>query len=262
MLDYPYDHILFRPNMICQTCNHIKPARSKHCSLCNACVAKCDHHCPWVNACLGKGNYRWFLALLFSLVVLEYYGTFLCWYILRPHLQFQGTSPLFSLDFVQYAGDVISRAIGVGGMSIAGVGMLTAATANLPLGLLAYHLYLIWAGTTTNESQKWGDWREDMIEGYAFSASMQDVRELARVPSKNGLSQEMRDSYFLGIAPDGDGEPFVKWPIKAEVVIVRTRDRKPPQGSESLWQNVWDLKNVVNIYDLGWLNWSEVLHGR
>ena len=49
------------------------------------------------------------------------------------------------------------------------VGMLAASTFLLPLGLLAYHCYLIWAGMTTNESQKWADWRDDMVDGVVFN---------------------------------------------------------------------------------------------
>lgn len=260
MKDYPYDHILFRPGKVCSTCNLSKPARSKHCSLCNACVAECDHHCPWVNACLGRGNYRWFLALLLSLSVLEYYGAFLSWYILRPSLKFSSTAPTFSRAYASSVLDVVSEAVTEGGLSIAGVGMLAISTAALPLGLFVYHVYLIWAGTTTNESQKWSDWRDDMQDGYAFIASRAAVRqfEAGLAPGKPGRLTDV-----LGLAVPEDEEPLVRWPVDSDQIMVRTNDGMPPAGQEHLWKRNRVLADIDNIYDLGWLmNFVEIANGR
>jgi len=38
---YPYDHVNFRPGVICRTCHLRKPARSKHCSIC---LCPSDHN--------------------------------------------------------------------------------------------------------------------------------------------------------------------------------------------------------------------------
>ena len=32
-------------------------------------------------------------------------------------------------------------------------------------GFGVYHVYLVWAGSTTNEQGKWGDWKEDVLDG-------------------------------------------------------------------------------------------------
>lgn len=253
--DYPYDHILYRPHVDCTTCQQSKPARSKHCSLCKACVAKCDHHCPWVNACLGRGNYRWFLALLLSLGILEYYATYLSWWLLRDELHMNSNAPIFSSRYVQDAFQVFSKAVQAGGLSIAGVGMLTTATAALPLGLLAYHLYLIWAGMTTNESQKWDDLKDDMSDGYAFEASRAEVRK--------HMSNFRKSGRFLGITADESDEPAAVWPKKSDQIMASTADGKPPNGQEHLWHRVWHLNHIDNVYDLGgWHNFVEVMKGR
>lgn len=140
--DYPFDHINFRPNVICRTCNFTKPARSKHCSLCDICVAACDHHCPWVHNCVGRGNYRYFLGLLLSLGVLQVFGAYLCWYLLEPHFTRGRGNKLSPGNYWSDIGSGIVYAVNVGGLSIAGVGMLAVATALLPFGLFGYHSYL------------------------------------------------------------------------------------------------------------------------
>lgn len=175
-------------------------------------------------------------------------------------------------------GDGLLAAVEIGGLSIAGVGLLAASTASLPLGLLGYHLYLIWAGMTTNESQKWADWRDDMADGYVFRASraalldyQQQHRQVHRIPSGDATDGNGRPSAHgndllqdLGILGlDGELIAEVDWPVRSDQVVVRTDDGKPPRGQEGLWMRVWQLGEVDNIYDLGgWDNYMDVLKGR
>lgn len=262
MQDFPYDHILFRPNTACRTCDLVKPARSKHCSLCGVCVAQCDHHCPWINNCVGRGNYRYFLALLLTLGILQIYGAYLSWWLLSPYFNINPLNPLFSKARFNDIGHAFVVAVNRGGLSIAGVGLLAACTPCLPLGLLAYHCYLIWAGMTTNESQKWADWRDDMMDGFVFRARRDDLRAHNRLRKygdhTNGIANPALDAF-----KDAEHENKVHWPISSDCVFVRTRDGRPPQGQETLWTRVWNLDEVDNIYDLGGLqNLVEILHGR
>jgi hypothetical protein len=268
---YPYDHILYRPLHSCRTCNISKPARSKHCSLCNTCIAKLDHHCPWVNNCLGRGNYRWFLLLLLSLSGLEFYGAYLSWFILRPYLQTPPDLAFPSSEHLSHLGDAIVHAVNIGGLSIAGVGMLATSTAFLPLGLFAYHCYLIWAGMTTNESQKWADWRDDMADGLVFVSSCRAIRshttklQEAQMYGKDdaGTAADVRLGHDLGLMAGAEDDPDVVWPVNSDQIVVRTNNGKPPKGQERLWRRIWSLAEVENIYDLGgWDNFVDVAMGR
>ncbi|KAK3110176.1 palmitoyltransferase swf1 [Teratosphaeriaceae sp. CCFEE 6253] len=258
--DYPYDNLIFHPGTTCRTCDIAKPARSKHCSLCRRCVAKSDHHCPWVNNCLGRGNYRHFLALLLTLGILQIYGAYLSFYILRPTYAAAGAKESWT-DL----GDAIMYVIDQGGIGIAGVGLLAASTAVLPLGLLAYHCYLVWAGMTTNESQKWADWRDDMADGIVFKASRKRLREwnrLRRQSSSNGHASATENP-ALNVDLEDAGEMKVDWPVYSDQMVVRTNDGKPPIGQEVLWTRIWSLDEVENMYDLGgWDNFLEVMKGR
>ncbi|KAK3659719.1 palmitoyltransferase swf1 [Elasticomyces elasticus] len=254
--DYPYDYILFHPGTACRTCNLPKPARSKHCSLCQKCVAKSDHHCPWINNCLGRGNYRYFLFLLLSLGVLQIYGTYLSVYILGPIYREARSESTW-----EDVGNALVEAINEGGISIAGVGLLAALTAVLPLGLLAYHCYLVWAGMTTNESQKWADWRDDMGDGCVFKASRTQLGVHNR-SQKYGNQGVADDNPALSIGLEDGDDIFVEWPISSDQVVVRTNDGKPPAGQEGLWTRIWSLDEVENVYDLGgWDNFAEVFRG-
>ena len=225
----------------------------------------CDHHCPWVNNCVGRGNYRYFLALLLSLGVVEIYGAYLCWWILRPYLKTDPGSPFFSSDHLEDLLRALVIATNVGGLSIAGVGLLCAATGALPLGLLAYHCYLIWAGMTTNESQKWADWRDDMADGCVFKASYEALKTRNSLRRSDDRSLQNGDrgpnpAFAAGAVID---EPYVAWPVSSDQVIVFTNDGKPPSGQEALWTRIWSLSEVDNIYDLGgWDNFMEIIKGR
>ena len=245
---YPYDHVLFHPGKMCRTCQMVKPARSKHCRICKVCVAKQDHHCIWVMNCLGRGNYVYFIGMILSLAILLSYGAYLCYELLDDTLQDvlvrRSAGPgarshwtvgrtymqCFDLWVWAFTGDV----------RIGSVGLLAIFTAPLAWGLFSYHAYLIWAGTTTNESFKWEEWKEDVADGFVY---------------KGGPA-----SPFKNRANDASIEPKLCWPVSNSQHLINKVSQQPWQREDDLdmqrtgWIRVESMKEVDNIYDLGLMN--------
>lgn len=105
---------------------------------------------------------------------------------------------------------------------------------------------MIWAGTTTNESLKWSDWREEIADGIAYRRRMSPARE--------------KD---LRVEP-----AWTKWPVEAESIMIRSEDGVPRADSTNIpgvgeWTQVQSLKEVDNLYDLGfWDNLRDVFWPR
>ncbi|KAF2009492.1 palmitoyltransferase swf1 [Aaosphaeria arxii CBS 175.79] len=287
---YPYDRVLYYPGNTCSTCEFLKPARSKHCSICKTCVARMDHHCIWVNNCLGKGNYRWFLLLLFFTTVALAYGAYLAYMVISPLASLQylrnekwyryrikpGVDPnswgTYLSMKLYYFMTFLSIYLEIGGLRASGVGLLALLTWPLPLGLLAYHIYLIWAGMTTNESSKWADWRDDMAEGVVYLGHrMEDTMGVNRqqaASSHHGNSSPSSKSNPTAVElPSEEEEPTTTWPLESRHILIRTTNGLPPRNlpsrirsvaKEDSFEKVWNLGAVENTFDLGfWDNLVE-----
>ncbi|KAF2654845.1 palmitoyltransferase swf1 [Lophiostoma macrostomum CBS 122681] len=307
MRHYPYDRILYYPGIICETCKLLKPARSKHCSICKTCVARMDHHCVWVNNCLGRGNYRWFLALLLSSTLLIAYGAYLAYMVISPLAEQQyktyeqwykykpprGSDPNSWTTYKDTKWHNLSTMasiyLDIGGLRASGVGMLCLIAWTLPLGLLLYHVYLIYAGMSTNENMKWGDWRDDMADGNVFLAhrrpetmrddlssdSLHDVKPPATFG--NSICSALGSSPSTSASsiptppgtPPNEEEPLTTWPLESKHILLRTYTGEAPRNlpdliksvtDEESFQRVWHLGVVENVYDLGfWDNFVEAM---
>ncbi|ERF72798.1 hypothetical protein EPUS_04233 [Endocarpon pusillum Z07020] len=316
---YPYDHTIFHgsndlraPCIIsptspsplatptCRTCQLAKPARSKHCSICRACVQKADHHCVWINNCVGRNNYLYFLVLMLSLTLLLAYGAYLGYQILHVQIQLQRSSSLpssspssasslnphwskhlsWSSYTQQWSAMIADHPL------IAAPALLALLSFPLALGLMLYHVYLIWAGMTTNESGKWADLREDIGEGRVWRGKVEELRGDFR---EWGLESGSESGRGNGGRSGGDDCGF-EWPVMPTWVVVRmeaagrgprVRKRRgkgntnmdgeigPMDGNSEQWEEderwtqVRRLSEIVNIYDLGfWDNLKDVLLNR
>ncbi|KAM0820088.1 putative DHHC palmitoyltransferase-domain-containing protein [Seiridium cardinale] len=244
MSQYPYDFALFHPGQVCRTCNIIKPARSKHCSVCNRCVAKMDHHCVFINTCVGYENQGYFVLLLLTTAWLTMYGAILgigliCENIQARHPGWRLWKPSSFTwhDYLVLLTFGIQDDVGMGSVT-----MLAMLTSPLVWGLLGYHMYLIYCGTTTNESMKWQDWKMEMDDGFAFKRAM--PRDRVKDPRWESS--------------------WTRWPVETVQVLVRTDDGSlpEPEGTPGVgeWERVWHLRDVENLYDLGfWDNLKDVL---
>ncbi|KAK7742353.1 palmitoyltransferase swf1 [Cytospora paraplurivora] len=251
MAQYPYDHAIFHPGAHCRTCRLLKPARSKHCSICKRCVARADHHCIFINSCVGQGNLHWFILLLLSTAVLCSYGTYLGLSLLSAKMK--GRDPDFSIwppsaRSYDWSGYFIVWTWGLqDDVGMGSVTILTFLISPLVWGLFLYNMYMIYAGTTTNESMKWSDWKLEIDDGYAFRRRMPQDRQ--------------KDLRF---------EPaWTRWPVSTGQILVRTESGYPPRSDSQNhpgvgeWVRVRSLRSVDNLYDLGfWDNLREVFWPR
>lgn len=254
MQQYPYDHVLYHPGRVCRSCQLLKPARSKHCRICNVCVAKQDHHCIWVMNCLGRANYVWFLAMILSLALLLTYGSYLTYVLLDKVLQDAATrSAVGGFGTHWSKGSTLAQRFDMWTWALAneirigGAGLLALFTAPLAWGLFLYHVYLLWAGMTTNESFKWDEWKDDILDGHVY-------RSLD--PTKH-----FRNTF------DTEVEPNVHWPASSSQILVNRAlghvvEFQGQQNPEEFgWSNVRSLAEIVNVYDLGFTdNVKDIFH--
>lgn len=208
--------------------------------------------------CQGRANYVYFLAMILSLSILLFYGAYLSYVLLDRVLQ--DSVPRRSNGMtgrhhwstgkswkqcVQLLGWAFTTDFRIGG-----VGMLALLTAPLAAGLFLYHVYLVWAGMTTNESFKWTEWKDDIADGLVYVSE--------------GASQEYGEEQR-----NSEAQPRVDWPKSSNQRLVTFTDGRPPWvGSDAQFDDGWfessrhngrfrrvsGLHEVENIYDLGFRN--------
>lgn len=205
--------------------------------------------------CVGKGNYAYFVAMLLSLSVMLSYGAYLAFDILTISLQNSSVGHLgdgtpkrhWSTDvgWTQFF-NAWSWAIAED-VRIGAVGLLALLTAPLGWGLFFYHIYLIWAGMTTNESSKWAEWKDDIADGLVYKSN------------DNTMKRTRQDNI----------EPLLDWPVRSKQLILRAGNDQLPRhswkdGSDEQeiheWERVQGLHEIENLYDLGfWDNLRDIL---
>lgn len=133
--------------------------------------------------------------------------------------------------------------------------LLMLMTAPLAISFMTYHVYLIWAGVTTNESAKWSDWKEDVEDGFVFKTR--------------------RSLIFENPLPiDYDQQ----WPVQTDQILV-TDENPPTEGCllasnsncidrrpgtdlppDPRWKRLHSMRDVDNIYDMGfWYNLRDMV---
>lgn len=262
---YPYDHTLYHPHIPCRTCHRPKPARSKHCPICKTCIERQDHHCIWINNCVGLHNYHYFVALLVAVSMLLGYGVVMGLRILEAILQnafvpselirgsYSAKRWSTGLTWAEWL-NVYSVCI-ASNPRIGAVTLLACTTCPLAIGFLVYHVYLTWAGATTNETAKWTELKEDIWDDLVWKARIDEVKAEYPGPLDERIvydAEHFKDqSKMRGRLPS--------WSKRAEWWIVRTRGGMHPlratqDGGEEIdsrWRRIRSMKEVDNVYDQG-----------
>jgi palmitoyltransferase len=119
----------------------------------------------------------------------------------------------------------------------------------LAVGFLVYHVYLIWAGMTTNESAKWSDWKEDILDGVVYRARVAEVM----------WPRAARARWWLVRMNDGR-QPTVKTKVNESRGGAGADEGVDyNEVPDERWERVHSLSEVENVYDLGF--WGNLRDG-
>ena len=160
---YPYDHLMFQSNVICQTTKLFKIPRSKFDRIkYNCIVPRYDHMCGWTHNTYGEENYRWFLIFLLNHVIMCFYGTYICYRLFSEEIKMKRLMDLAFFD--RLTGETIKANYHIifqyvfARRSSEVTFMLVTFVMGIALScFLGYHVYITSRGQTTNENSKWGD---------------------------------------------------------------------------------------------------------
>lgn len=92
---------------------------------------------------------------------------------------------------------------------------------------------------------KWSDWQAEMNDGFAFKRIL---------PLDRHRNERIEPVWH-------------SWPCDSQQILLRTDDGSPPRLEGNMgvgdWERVWKLKDIENLYDLGfWDNLMDVFFPR
>ncbi|KAJ6161169.1 hypothetical protein N7470_004565 [Penicillium chermesinum] len=214
---------------------------------CNACVSRHDHHCVWLMNCIGAQNYVYFLALLLSVSVLLIYGVALGHTLLSQTLMARVPAD-YRADMKKWTTyfQVWSLVI-TADSKIGTVTLLMLLTAPLAVAFLVYHTYLIWAGTTTNESSKWSDLKEEVEDGFVYKAKRSQISNAPPYLDLNERPWPTQTDQILVVDEDPPMEGFTLATDSNRVFY----DFGGEAPVDARWTHLRSMNDVDNIYDLG-----------
>ena len=139
--------------------------------------------------------------------------------------------------------------------------MLAGMAFPLSTGFLIYHIYLLWAGMTTNESAKWADLREDIADGLVYVASLASLHIQDHHPHDHriqidGFAWPVKSRRWVMLTENGEQptRPAPKTPMN-------DWDGKDLDVLDDRWAKVKSIRELENIYDLGfWNNLYDILN--
>ena len=126
-------------------CNVFKPERCHHCSACNRCVLNMDHHCPWINNCVGFWNRKYFMLLLFYVLIMTYFVFFSMAYDFYSSIQWQIDT--YYLNKMANQGDKL-----INSLLIEVAFVMNGLIGVLMTFFIKFHIYLVRSNKTTIEN--------------------------------------------------------------------------------------------------------------
>ncbi|KAJ2160917.1 palmitoyltransferase swf1 [Coemansia sp. RSA 552] len=194
---FPYDQLLFFAKD-CRTCNHRRPARSKHCSACGHCVQMMDHHCIWLNNCVGLHNARWFLGFLATFCIVCMYGAFLLGTVVLELRHASGLGDGLVVDEwgntiqLSFKSSILYMLDQNAGLTVLLVLLLVLAPAIAVFA--AYQLRITLLGYTSNEEAKWLNVANAVEDGVVFAVRQSEhaAAEVFQVIEKEDQAHDTR----------------------------------------------------------------------